>query len=160
MKSIHKTLMIAGFASALFAMPIQAQSYHPSRVNLAFDHLYDYEEIAKAMQDLARAYPELLTLQSIGTSFEGRNMWLMTINNSQTGPDTDKPAMYIDGNIHGNEVQAAEVGLYTIWYLSKSHGKVESLTKLIDESAFYILPMVNPDGRSHWFKKLNTASSS
>ena len=27
--------------------------------------------------------------------------------------------MYVDGNIHGNEVQAAEACLYTIWYLDR-----------------------------------------
>ena len=147
-------------ALSTIAASATAQEHHPSRVPLAFDHLMDYDEIAKSLHDLADAYPELLSIRSIGKSYEGRDMWLVTINNPKTGPDTDKPAMYIDGNIHGNEVQAAEVALYTIWYLTKSYGKVESLTELMDEAVFYILPMVNPDGRAHWFAKPNTSSSS
>src|SRR5262245_16757152 len=90
-----------------------AQPYQPSRVSLTFDHFYDYDEMSRAMHDLAGAYPELLSLRSIGKSQEGRDLWLMTLNNPRTGADTSKPAMYIDGNIHGNEVQAAEVALYT-----------------------------------------------
>ncbi|MFQ5429256.1 MAG: M14 family metallopeptidase [Phycisphaerae bacterium] len=154
------TACLVAFLWAIAAPAAVAQQDHPSRVPLRFDHLYDYDELSNALHDLARAYPELLTLQSIGTSYEGRSMWLMTINNPGTGSDREKPAMYIDGNIHGNEVQAAEVCLYTIWYLTKSYGHVESLTRLLDESTFYILPMVNPDGRAHWFEKPNTSSSS
>ena len=160
MISLRWSLFIAFLGFAVFPLAAAAQAPHPSRVPLQFDHLYDYEEISKALHDLVRAYPELLTIQAIGTSYEGRSMWLVTINNPQTGPDRDKPAMYIDGNIHGNEVQAAEVGLYTIWYLTKSYGHVEKLTELMDETAVYILPMVNPDGRAHWFNNPNTSSSS
>ena len=78
-------------------------------------------------------------------------MWLVTLNNPKTGPDTDKPAMWIDGNVHGNEIQAGETVLYSIWYLTKSYGQVESLTKLMDRTAFYFLPSQNPDGRANWF---------
>ncbi|MFQ5425214.1 MAG: M14 family metallopeptidase [Phycisphaerae bacterium] len=141
-------------------VPASAQQHHPSRVTITFDHLYDYDELSQALHALTAAYPELLTIQCLGKSYEGRDMWLVTLNNPKTGPDTDKPAMYIDGNIHGNEVQAAEVPLYTLWYLTKSYDKVESLTKLMDETAFYVLPMVNPDGRAHWFNTPNTPHSS
>jgi hypothetical protein len=115
--------------------------------------------MSEALHDLAAAYPELLKLQSIGKSVAGRDLWLVTINNPATGPDTAKTAMFIDGNIHGNEIQAAETVLYSIWYLAKSYGKVEKLTKLVDERAFYMLPMANPDGRAGWFEKAATPHS-
>jgi len=140
-------------------LPARAEDFHPSRVSIPFDHLYDFDEMTKALRDLTNAYPELLTMQSIGRSFEGRDLWLITLNNPKTGPDTAKPAMYIDGNIHGNEVQAAEVPLYLLWYLTRSYGKVESLTKLMDDYVFYVIPMVNPDGRAEWFANPNTPDS-
>jgi len=141
---------------AAVAAPASAQYPYPSRVDLRFDHWYSYPEMTTALQALVRAYPELLTLQSIGKSVAGRDMWLVTINNPRTGPDTAKPAMFIDGNIHGNEIQAAETVLYSIWYLTKSYGRIERLTKLLDERAFYMLPMENPDGRSVWFEGPST----
>ena len=129
----------------------RAQYPYPSKVDLRFDHWYDYQEMTKALHDLVAAYPELLSIQSLGQSVAGREMWLVTINNPGTGPDTEKTAMFIDGNIHGNEIQAAEAVLYSIWYLTKSYGKIQRLTKLVDERAFYMLPMENPDGREVWF---------
>ena len=145
--------MAAGVWLALGAVGPDAsgQFPHPSRVDLRFDHWYDYEQMSRALHDLADAYPELLSIESIGKSVGGRDMWLVTLNNAETGPDTAKPALFIDGNIHGNEIQAAETVLYSIWYLTKSYGRIDRLTRLVDERAFYFVPMANPDGREVWF---------
>ena len=137
-----------------------AQQELVSKTDLTFNHYYSYEDMTAALHKLATAYPELLSIQSIGKSFEGRDLWLVTVNNPKTGRDTDKVAMYIDGNIHGNEIQAAEAPLYTLWYLTKSYGKVDKITQLLDERAFYVLPMVNPDGRAYWFDQPNNANTS
>jgi hypothetical protein len=140
--------------------PALAQPHTPNRVPLAFDRFYNYDEMVSILRSLAGAYPDLVTVESIGKSTEQRDIWLVTINNRMTGLDGDKPAMYIDANVHGNEVQGTEVCLYTIWHLTKSHGVIDKLTRLVDERAFYIVPCVNPDGRAHWFDEPNTSSSS
>jgi hypothetical protein len=134
--------------------------YPKAKVDLAFNRLYDYPELEAALKKLAAAHPDLLTLASLGKSVEGRDMWCMTINNPKTGSDRTKAAMYVDGNVHGNEVQAAEACLYTIWYLTENYGRVEKITKLVDEKAFYIVPSINPDGRAYWFNGPNTTNSS
>jgi|TARA_B100000959_G_scaffold284125_1_gene354899 hypothetical protein len=128
-----------------------AQAPYPSKVELRFDHWYDYAEMTTALHDLVIAYPELLSIESIGKSVGERDIWLVTLNNSETGSDRDKTAMFIDGNIHGNEIQAAETVLYSIWYLCKSYGVIDRITELVDERSFYFVPMANPDGREVWF---------
>jgi len=148
--SLVATLMAIAFAFCP-CHSASAQYPYPSKVDLRFDHWYDYTEMTEALHALTDAYPELLTIESIGQSVGGRDIWLITLNNPETGLDTDKAAMFIDGNIHGNEVQAAETVLYSIWYLTKSYGTIERLTKLVDERAFYFVPMENPDGREVWF---------
>lgn len=152
-RSIVATVLLAATA------PTLAQEHVPSRVDIAWNRYYDYDEMTVLLRQLEQAYPELLTLQSLGQSVQGREMWLMTLNNPETGPDLVKPAMYIDGNIHGNEVQATEVVLYSIWYLTKMYGTNEKITDLIDRCAFYFVPSVNPDGRAHWFREPNTPHS-
>ena len=49
---------------------------------------------------------------------------VMTINNPDTGAEATKPAMYIEANVHGNEIQGAEVCLYTIWYLMEHYDRL------------------------------------
>jgi hypothetical protein len=135
----------------LFTCHAVAQAPHPSRVDLRFDHWYDYAEMTKAMQDLTAEYPELLTMDSLGQSVGGREIWIVTLNNPKTGSDREKTAMFIDGNIHGNEIQSAETVLYSIWYLCKSYGEIDRITELVNERSFYFVPMENPDGREVWF---------
>ncbi len=145
------SLVVSCAGNQGFVSTAYAQYPHKSKVNLHFDQWYDYAEMTDAMHSLANAYPELLSIQSLGKSVAGRDIWLITLNNPKTGSDTDKTAMFIDGNIHGNEIQAAETVLYAIWYLTKSYGKIDRLTKLVDERSFYFVPMENPDGRDTWF---------
>ena len=130
------------------------------KVPIAFNRLYDYPELVEAMRTLAAGHPDLFTLSSLGKSVEGRDLWCLTLNNPETGSDRSKPAMYVDGNIHGNEIQGAEAALYLAWYLAENRDRVESLKKLTDERAFYIVPTVNPDGRAFWFNAANTTHSS
>ncbi len=146
--------------SGSFSPGAHAQEQIPSKVDVSWNRLYDYEECEQIIKDLVAAYPDLLTLRSIGKSEQGREMWVVILNNPKTGKDTDKPAMYIDGNVHGNEVQATETVLYAIWYLTKSYGKVDQLTELMDRVAFYFVPSQNPDGRDYWFHEPNSPHSS
>lgn len=129
-------------------------------VNVSWNRFYDSEGIADIFQRLHRAHPEITRLYQIGESHQGRPIWAMEVTNFSQGDPDRKPAMYIDGNIHGNEVQAAEVVTYTAWFLCESYGENEYVTSLLDEKIFYLLPMLNPDGRDHWFHEPNTRNSS
>ncbi|MCG8468452.1 MAG: hypothetical protein MJB57_09640, partial [Gemmatimonadetes bacterium] len=82
---------------------------------LTWDRWLDHAEIGERMRLMERTWPTFLSLQSLGESHGGREMWLMTINNPDTGPELSKAAMFIEANVHGNEIQGAEVTLYTIW---------------------------------------------
>jgi len=130
------------------------------KVEIAWNRLGDYDEVYAHLDQLVAAYPQLLSMQVIGHSIENREMRVYTLNNSATGADSTKPAMWIDGNVHGNEVQGGEAVIYAAWYLLENYGHNERITQLVDGSAFYLLPMVNPDGRASWFRDAHNAHSS
>ncbi len=158
--SLARLALIAGLASAAIAPVASAQQQITTKFDIAFNRYYDEPELIDICRKLVAAYPELASMEEIGRSVQGRPLYAITINNPKTGPDRAKPAMYIDGNIHGNEIQAAEVVVYTAWYLLSGYGQVPALTKLVDESAFYLIPIANPDGRAFWFREANTSSTS
>jgi hypothetical protein len=133
---------------------------HTPTVEIPWDRLYDYPEVYALFDKLAAAYPGLMRYEVIGHSVENREMRVYTLNNAATGKDTEKPAMWIDGNVHGNEIQGAEATLYATWYVLENYASNREVTDLLDQSAFYILPMVNPDGRAHWFENAHNAHSS
>jgi len=158
--TLRRLLLLAiTLTATIIATPATAQQHVPSRVDIAWNRYYDFDEMTDLLRQLAEAYPELMTLESIGESVQGREIWLVTINVGETGPPTSKPAIWIDGSIHANEIQATEVVLYTIWYLTKSYGRVDQLTELMDRTTFYLVPCVSPDSRAHWFREANTPHS-
>jgi hypothetical protein len=122
------------------------------KVRLDFNRWHDVPELYADMKKIADAFPKFCKLQSIGKSYEGRDLMLMTINNPATGPESGKAGMYIEANVHGNEIQGGEVCLYTIWYLMENYGRFEQITRLVDERVFYVVPTVNPDGREYFME--------
>ena len=152
--SVSVVLLLVSSAAA------QTHRDRAPKVEIAFNRYYDHAETTAILRRLVKAWPQFLSMESIGKSHEGRELWAVTISNPKTGHESGKAAMYIDANIHGNEVQGTEVCLYTIWYLMENYGHVERITKLVDERVFYILPTVNPDGRDWWLNGANTSSSS
>ena len=135
-----------------------ATSERAHKVRLDFNRWHDVAELQADMKALEKAYPKFLKYFSLGKSHGGRDIAAMVVNNPDTGPDTSKPAMYIEANIHGNEVQGGEVCLYTIWYLMENYETSEQIKRLVDERAFYIVPTVNPDGRDFFMHGTGAAA--
>lgn len=117
---------------------------------MTWDRWLDHDEIGERLQLMAETWPDFLRLQSLGESHGGREMWMMTINNPETGAEMDKAAMLVEANVHGNEIQGAEVVLYTIWYLMENYDRIDEVKRLVDERVFYLIPSVNPDGRDYF----------
>ena len=151
---ILAALLFGAFVTALVSSGALAQkaSDPAFKVKIDFDRWHDVPELYADMARLQAAFPKFLKLQSIGKSWEGRDLMVMTINNPATGPESGKAGMYIEANVHGNEIQGGEVCLYTIWYLMENYGRIDDVTRLVDERVFYIIPTVNPDGRQYFFE--------
>jgi murein tripeptide amidase MpaA len=111
-----------------------------------FDTYYRYDELTRILHAFAEEYPQLVRIESIGKSYEGRDIWLLTLTNFATGPADEKPALWVDGNIHASEVSPSAACLYLIHRLTREYGSHEKITRCLDTRAFYICPRVNPDG--------------
>ncbi len=112
----------------------------------AFDRFYRYDELTDLLRAYARDYPALVALESIGKSHEGRDIWAVTVTSTATGPASDKPAFWVDGNIHATEVAASAANLYFLHTLVTQYGKDADITRALDTRAFYLCPRINPDG--------------
>ncbi|GAB3751779.1 M14 family metallopeptidase [Spirosoma pomorum] len=161
-------------ALSLFALPALAQketkpvdlggikaigSPANPKVPMRWNHYNDYAMITKFCQDLAKAYPDLVKLESMGKSFQGRDMWVLVVSDTKTGKPDRKPGFYIDGNIHSNELQGSEIAMYTAWYLAESFADEPYITQLLKDKTFYIAPTINPDAREDFIKNPNNPNS-
>lgn len=149
------------FASAQNADQIFKAAGSPAnpKVAISWNHYNDHAGITEIVKKIAAAHPELAKLESIGKSFKGRDIWCLTITDFKKGNPDKKPGMYIDGNIHSNEVQGAEFSLYTAWYLTETFKDTKFIQELLADKVFYIVPTINPDGRDSYFHEPNTGSS-
>ena len=115
-------------------------------LTVQFDRFYRYQELTELLRAFAAEYPKLIGLESIGHSHEGRDIWVLTVSNRSTGEAADKPAFWVDGNIHSTEVAASVACVYFLNYLVEGHGKDPDITRALDTRAFYLCPRMNPDG--------------
>lgn len=115
---------------------------------ITFDTYHSYGEITAYLKAVQSAHPQLARVMSMGKSTLGKDIWVIELTNRSVKKPEHKPAMYIDGGTHGNEVTGTEVCLHTIDYLVKNFGKDERVTNLLDTRTLYIAPSVNPDSNN------------
>jgi len=113
---------------------------------LDFNRYFTNDELATLLNEWAETYSSILTLGVLGQSYEGKDIPLLTITNKSTGADTDKPAVWLDANIHATEIAGTTTTLRIAWELLSQYGSEEKVTRLVDASTFYIVPRLNPDG--------------
>ena len=118
----------------------------PATPTPRFDTFYKHDALTRLLLDYADAHPTLVSVQSIGKSYEGRDIWVASITNTATGADTDKPAFWADGNIHAGELTASTTCLYYLHQLVTGYGIDLQITQLLDTRAIYLCPRLNPDG--------------
>ncbi len=111
-----------------------------------FNHYFTNPELEDTLNEWITAYPDLISVEMIGQSHEGRSIWLLKVSNQKTGADTEKPAVWIDANIHATEIAGTTTSMRLIYTLLSEYGKDEHITRLLDTSVYYVVPRVNPDG--------------
>lgn len=114
--------------------------------DVAFDRFYRYDELTEILQGWAEERPDHYRVESIGASYEGREIWLCTLTNFATGPELEKPGFLIEANIHSIEVTGTTAALHLIDRLLSGYGEDDRVTRLLDTRTLYVIPRLNPDG--------------
>ncbi len=119
-----------------------------------------YQEIVDFLKATEKDYPDIVEIQTIGKSFENRDIPVCIITQKNTGDHLKKPAMYIDGNHHAGEVTGSAVCVYTIEHLCQNYQNDPEIKQLVDKFTFYIVPRVSPDGSELYLTTPYTLRSS
>ncbi|UJH89705.1 hypothetical protein LZ575_11585 [Antarcticibacterium sp. 1MA-6-2] len=106
-----------------------------------FEHPKVKEQLKEVAKDPA------FSLQEVGRSIEGRELYLLS-----TG--TGKTNIFLWSQMHGDE-STATMALFDIFNFLRSEGFEEEKQELLKNVRLHFLPMVNPDGAER-FERRNT----
>ncbi len=154
--------LTAGFepASAQSKVQLNPGGYHGELdFPVSWKRYYSYEEWTAMMHDIQAQYSQLADIESIGKSRMGRDQFLITITAKSTGAHDTKPAMWVDGAIHGNEINGVMCSLYLMWYLLTRYDYDPFVYDLVNSTTFYILPGLNVDGNASFASFPNTPNN-
>lgn len=114
-----------------------------------YDHYYRYEEIANILRGYAEQHPGLTRLTPIGTTPQGRDILALEVTDTSTGAFEDKPAYYMEANIHAGEVTGSMVAMY---FLDTLFSNLESpeIQLLLSRFTIYVVPRLSCDGSEHY----------
>jgi hypothetical protein len=124
-----------------------------------FTHFHTYDETVGLLKGWAAKHAALVDLYSVGQSFEGREIWQLTIASKKGLKHTDRPAFFIEGGRHAGEISGIEATLYLIDHLLTKYGTDPEITRLLDTKTIYAKPMNNPDGASLYHLTAQTLRS-
>ena len=111
-----------------------------------FSRFYRHADLIGILKSFAEERPDLVAYSEIGRSHEGRPIPLLTLTRFANGRPEDKPAYWVDGNIHSVELSASSACLYFVDWLLKHDGVDADVTRQLDTRTLYVAPRLNPDG--------------
>ncbi|XP_035443467.2 carboxypeptidase B-like [Spodoptera frugiperda] len=108
---------------------------------IGFERIHTYEEVDAYLDELARDYPNVVSVVLGGRSVEGRPIRYLKISTTNF-QDTSKPVVMMQSLLHSREWVTLPATLYAIRKL------VVDVTEsdLVQNIDWIILPVANPDG--------------
>lgn len=107
---------------------------------------HTYDEMTILLHGLAANYSTIMSLTSIGRTYEGRDLWMVKLSD-HVDQDEDEPEVLFVGAHHGNEKPSYEVLIFFIQFIVENYeNDTGGVREAINNTELFIIPMVNPDG--------------
>lgn len=137
-------LAISSISPSNFTILYTSSAEEPRPLSSSVYH--NLTEMETELSDIAVDHPVITKLESIGKSYEGRDIWAMKVSDN---PDIeeDEPEIFYTGMHHAREWLTMEVCLYILNYLTDNYGSNSTITNIVDNRQIWVVPCVNPDGR-------------
>lgn len=124
----------------IFVLSQHAQTSFSPPVKSKFQKLTSHSEINTYIRELD-SQSDLLTVEEIGRSVQGRNLYVLRYSRSMFGVDSSRLKVLIFAQQHGNEQSGKEAALLLAEWLLRPENRY-----LFDRLDLALIPQVNPDG--------------
>lgn len=149
----YKTMEIEALLSDAELAMIQSQKTQikfsfPQNLAMAPDQEYkNPQEIEDFLREVHAQYPDITEIKSIGKSLEGRDIWAIKISDN-VRVDEVEPTILVNGMHHAREVMTPEITTDMVSYLTSNYGKDEAVTRWVNNTEIWVIPMFNVDGNN------------
>lgn len=120
-----------------------------SRISATWDTSWNaypkYSEYVAKMQYWATTYPNLCTLQAIGSTRNGRTLYILKISDNASSDETEPEFLYTS-SMHGDEITGYPTMLRFIDYLLTNYSSNSEVSNIVNGTEIFICPLANPDG--------------
>lgn len=121
----------------------------PTKDIQAWDTTWDayptYTQYVNKMNYYASTFPNLCTLENIGTTYNGRSLLVLKISDN-VATDEAEPEFFYSSSMHGDELAGYPLMIRFIDYLLNNYGTDTEVTNLVNDTEIFIAPLANPDG--------------
>lgn len=130
-----------GIVDVSFAFTPEMMDFPPND-----SQFHNYNEIIAAIETLKNKNKDLVQVEVIGQSVEGRNIINIKIA-ANSANELSQPAIVFMGTHHAREHVSTEIPLLLAQYLVDQYNSGnEQIQQLLKTRIVHIIPMVNPDG--------------
>ncbi|MGY5880495.1 MAG: M14 family zinc carboxypeptidase [Candidatus Thorarchaeota archaeon] len=128
-------------------------------VSLLYDNQWhDSAEVDEEIENIHSSVRELVDIEVIGQSYQGKNITSLRITNEQN--TVQKAKTLVVAHHHGREQISIEMALRFVLRLLNGYGVDTTLTEYVDTQEIYVILTINPDALdvvvndgNHWLRK-------
>ena len=107
------------------------------------DQFHNSAEVDEEIENILASVPELVDVEVIGQSYQGKNITSIRITNEQN--TVQKAKTLVVAQHHGREEITVEMALRFILRLVNGYGVDATLTEYVDTQEIFVIPTINPD---------------
>src|SRR4051812_48411824 len=99
---------------------------------------HSYTELGADIAAVAAAHPDIVSVFSIGKSFQGRDIWAAKVSDN-VGIDEREPEVLFDGGTHSDEPMSVEMTLRIFHWLADGYGLDSRITSIVNSREVWIV---------------------
>jgi hypothetical protein len=128
-----------------FHHPFLEAAYEEVRVSPEILRLFTHDKMVALLQRMQAAAPDLLRLEVVGQSVEGRDLYLVKLGSGPT-------RILMWSQMHGDE-PTATAALMDVFRFVIQRRTTSFVQELLQNSTLLVLPMLNPDGAERFTRR-------
>jgi len=107
-----------------------------------------YAEVLQELDDMHSLYPNLITAKAAISTFTTENgntlQWVKISDNPNS--NEAEPEILYNALHHAREPASMQQLIFYMWYLLENYATNSEVKNIVDNTALYFIPVVNPDG--------------